>query len=83
VGLLVNLVAFIFPLVYAFSSIFALSLQRAIRWDYVLGSCWGSLRVIVSPERAWPKASSFANIGRQSGHRRVLGDGPLGASLKS
>ncbi len=40
VGLLANLVAFVFPLVYAFSSIFTLFLQRAIRWDYVLVGCW-------------------------------------------
>jgi hypothetical protein len=39
-GLLANVVAFVFPLVYAFSSIFTLSLQRAIRWDYVLVGCW-------------------------------------------
>jgi|SRR4029077_12565496 len=40
VGLLANLVAFVFPLVYGFSSIFTLFLQRAVRWDYVLISCW-------------------------------------------
>jgi hypothetical protein len=39
-GLLANLVALVFPFVYAFSSIFTLSLQRAIRWDYVLVGCW-------------------------------------------
>lgn len=40
VGLLANTVAFVFPLVYAFSSIITLSLQRAIRWEYVLVGCW-------------------------------------------
>jgi hypothetical protein len=40
VGLLANLAAFVFPLVYAFSSIFTLFLQRAVRWDYVLIGCW-------------------------------------------
>jgi hypothetical protein len=40
VGLLANLAAFVFPLVYAFSSIVTLFLQRAIRWDYVLLGCW-------------------------------------------
>jgi len=40
VGLLANLLAFVFPFVYAFSSIFTLSLQRAIRWDYILVGCW-------------------------------------------
>jgi hypothetical protein len=40
VGLLANLVAFVFPLAYAFSSIFTLFLQRALRWDYVLVGCW-------------------------------------------
>jgi hypothetical protein len=75
VGLLANLVAFILPLVYAFSFIFLLGLCSR--------QLLGSLRVIVTPERAWPRASSFANVGRQFGHRRVLGDGPLGGSLKS
>jgi hypothetical protein len=40
VGLIANLIALVFPFVYGFSSIFTLSLQRAIRWDYVLISCW-------------------------------------------
>ena len=39
-GLLANVIAFFFPLVYTFSPIFTLSLQRAIRWDYVLVGCW-------------------------------------------
>lgn len=42
VGLLANVVAFVFPLVYAFSSIITLSLQWQwfIRWDYILVACW-------------------------------------------
>ena len=42
VGLLANVVAFVLPLVYAFSSIVivTLSLQWFIRWDYVLVGCW-------------------------------------------
>ena len=39
-GLLSNLVAFSFPFVYAFSSIFTVSLQRAVEWQYVLLGCW-------------------------------------------
>ncbi len=40
VGLLANSVAFAFPFAYAFSSIFTLSLQRALAWQYVLIGCW-------------------------------------------
>src|SRR5215467_3387393 len=36
VGLLANLIALVFPIVYAFT----FSLQRAIPWDYVLIGCW-------------------------------------------
>ncbi len=32
--------AFAFPFAYAFSSIFTLSLQRALAWQYVLIGCW-------------------------------------------
>jgi hypothetical protein len=39
-GLLANLLAFVLPFVYGFSSIFTLSLQRAIEWKHVLIGCW-------------------------------------------
>jgi len=39
-GLLANLFALIFPLVYAFGPIFTPSLPRAIPWDYILVGCW-------------------------------------------
>ncbi len=50
VGLLANSVAFVFPFVYAFSSIFTLSLQRALEWQYVLIGCWAlcALTLVVS-----------------------------------
>lgn len=40
VGLLANLAALVFPFVYAFSPYFSLSLQMAVRWEYVLVGCW-------------------------------------------
>ena len=51
-ALLANLVALVFPFVYGFPSIFTMSLQRAIRWGYVLIGCW-VLRALSLVLSAW------------------------------